>query len=60
MEVDETALKTDLEKYVELKSSLLIQTALGGLFRTATVGLVKLPGDALTYLAGALAGLVYV
>ena len=60
IEVDEKILMTDFERYGELKSTLLIQTALGGLFGTATVGLAKGPDDALTYLVGALAGVGYV
>ena len=55
-EIDETVLKTDLKKYAELKSTLLIQTVLGRLFGTVTVGLVKGTDDSLRYLAGALAG----
>ena len=50
MEIDKTVLDTDLEKYAELKSTLLIHTALGGLCSTAKVGLVKGSDNALTYM----------
>lgn len=58
--VNEEVVQSDGERYAELKIQLLKDAALAGLFGTVLVELLRGFDDAITYLAGAIAGVGYV
>jgi len=58
--VNEEVVQSDAERYAALKIKLLKDAALAGLFGTVLVELLRGFDDAITYLAGAIAGVGYV